>query len=228
MGHRGAAASEPENTLRSFRRALEVGVAAVELDVHLTREGELAVIHDATLERTTNGRGRVRDFSLAELKKLDAGKEEAIPSLAEALDLVKGRARLLVELKEPEAAPALLDFFRDQQAFGAAEVISFWHPALKALKAAEPRLKVGALMVGCPADPVGLARAAGADALVLQYVYVTAELVAAAHGHGLQVYIWNIDDPEALAPYLALKPDLIGSNRPEVLIEYLSNLGGGL
>jgi glycerophosphoryl diester phosphodiesterase len=228
MGHRGASASEPENTLRSFRRALRAGVAAVELDVHLTREGRLAVIHDATLERTTNGRGRVRDFSLAELKQLDAGRREAIPSLEEAFDLVKGRARLLVELKEPEAAPALLAFFREQEAFEAAEVISFWHPALKALKAAEPRLTTGALLVGCPADPVGLARAAAADALVLQYAYVTADLVAAAHGHGLKVYIWNIDDPKALAPYLALNPDLIGSNRPEVLIEYLQNLGEGL
>ena len=68
MGHRGAPADEPENTLRSFRRALAVGVAAVELDVQLTKDGRLAVIHDETLDRTTNGQGPVKDFTLAELQ----------------------------------------------------------------------------------------------------------------------------------------------------------------
>ena len=227
MGHRGAPAYEPENTLRSFRRALEMGVAAVELDVHLTKDGRLAVIHDATLERTTNGRGRVRDFTLTELKKLDAGKGETIPSLEEALNLVRGRARLLVEMKEPEAAAALLGFFRERRAFGDAGVISFWHPAIKAMKEAEPRLRTGALLVGCPADPVGLARAARADALVLQYAYVTADLVAAAHEHGLLVCIWNIDRVDTVKPYLTMNPDVIGSNRPDVLIKYMRNLGGG-
>jgi glycerophosphoryl diester phosphodiesterase len=227
MGHRGASFYEPENTLRSFRRALQMGVAAVELDVHLTRDGRLAVIHDATLERTTNGRGRVQDFTLAELQRLDAGKGEAIPSLDEALDLVRDQAHLLVEMKEPEAAAALLSFFRQRQAFGAADVISFWHPALKAMKEAESRLRTGVLLVGCPADPVGLARAARADALVLQYTYVTADLVAAAQAHGLKVYIWNIDNVETAKPYLAMNPDLMGSNRPDVLIEYMRQLGGG-
>ncbi len=221
MGHRGASFYEPENTLRSFRRALEMGVAAVELDVHLTRDGRLAVIHDATLERTTNGRGRVRDRTLKELQQLDAGQGERIPSLEEALDLVRGQALLLVELKEPEAAGTLVKFFREHQAFGDAEVISFWHPAIKSIKAEEPKIKTGALLVGCPADPGGLARAARADALVLQYAYVTADLVRAAHDHGLQVYIWNIDRVETLKPYLNMNPDLIGSNRPDVLIEYL-------
>jgi glycerophosphoryl diester phosphodiesterase len=227
MGHRGASFYEPENTLRSFRRALQMGVAAVELDVHLTRDGRLAVIHDATLERTTNGRGRVQDFTLAELQRLDAGQGEPIPSLEEALDLVRDQAHLLVELKEPEAAAALLTFFRQRQAFGAADVISFWHPALKAMKEAEPRLRTGALLVGCPADPVGLARAARADALVLQYAYVTADLVAAAQAHGLKVYIWNIDNVETAKPYLAMNPDLIGSNRPDVLIEYMRKVSKG-
>ncbi len=227
MGHRGAPFYEPENTLRSFRRALEMGVAAVELDVHLTRDGRLAVIHDQGLERTTDGRGRVRDFSLAELQKLDAGLGEAIPSLAEALDLVRGRALLLVEMKDPEAAAALVDFLREHQAFGDAEVISFWHPALKDMKERERRLRTGALMVGRPADPAGLARAARADALVLNYAYVDADLVVEAHRAGLKVYIWNIDRAETVQPYLNMAPDLIGSNRPDVLIEYVRKAAAG-
>ncbi len=221
MGHRGAPAVEPENTLRSFRRALAMGVAAVELDVQLTKDGRLAVIHDETLDRTTNGRGPVQDFSLAELKRLDAGQGEPVPSLEEVFDLVKGKAHLVVELKQPEAAPALLRFFQGHQAFEFATVISFWHPALKVLKKQEARLSTGVLMVGCPADPAGLAQAARADALILQYAYVTPKLVAAAHSHGLLVYVWNIDDINTLQPYLVMNLDGIGSNRPDVLIEYL-------
>ena len=221
IGHRGAPAEEPENTRRSFRRALDLGVAAVELDVQLTKDGRLAVIHDETLDRTTNGHGRVRDFTRADLKKLDAGQGEPIPALEEVLELVRGRAHLLVELKQPEAAPALLEFFRKHQAFEAARAISFWHPALKAMKEAEPRLQTGALLVGCPADPVALARAARADALVLNYRYVNRELVEAAQRQEIGVIVWNIDDPEILEPYLAMNLDAICTNRPREIVEKL-------
>ena len=225
MGHRGAPADEPENTLRSFRRALAVGVAAVELDVQLTKDGRLAVIHDETLDRTTNGRGPVQDFTLAELKRLDAGRGEPVPSLEEVFDLVQGQAHLVVELKQPEAAGALLDFFQERRAFEFATVISFWHPAVKALKEAEPRLNTGVLMVGCPADPVGLARAARADTLALNYRYVNRELVDAAHQQDIKVMVWNIDDPETLKPYLAMNLDAICTNRPREIIDYLAQAG---
>jgi glycerophosphoryl diester phosphodiesterase len=224
MGHRGAPASEPENTLRSFQRALAMGVAAVELDVQLTKDGRLAVIHDETLDRTTNGQGPVKDFPLAELQRLDAGQGERIPSLEEVFDLVKGKAHLVVELKQPEAAQALLHFFQDRQAFRLATVISFWHPVVKALKEQEPRLRTGVLLVGCPADPAGLARAAKADALILQYAYVTQPLVATAHSANLFVYIWNIDDINTFKPYMTMNLDGIGSNRPDVLIDYLKKI----
>ena len=167
MGHRGAAFYEPENTLRSFARALEMGVAAVELDVQLTADGRLAVIHDETVDRTTNGTGRVKDFTLAALKTLDAGQGEPIPSLEEVVDLVQGRAHLVVELKQPDAARPLLRFIQ-----------------------------------------------AGRG-------------LAAAHAAGLHVYIWNIDSPETLKPYLSLNLDGIGSNRPDVLIKYLEERGEG-
>lgn len=223
IGHRGAPAEEPENTRSSFQRALDLGAAAVELDVQLTRDGRLAVIHDETLERTTNGHGRVRDFDLADLKELDAGRGEPIPALEEVLELARGRAQLAVELKQPEAASALLEVFRKHQAFEAATVISFWHPAVKALKEAEPRLHTGVLMVGCPADPVALAHAARADTLVLNYRYVDRELVKAAHRQEIGVIVWNIDDPEILEPYLSLNLEAICTNRPREIIDFLKS-----
>ena len=225
MGHRGAPADEPENTLRSFARALAVGVAAVELDVQLTRDGRLAVIHDETLDRTTNGKGRVKDFTLAELQRLDAGRGEPVPSLEEVFDLVQGQANLVVELKQPDAAGALLRFFQERRVFEVATVISFWHPSVKALKEQEPRLDAGVLMVGCPADPVGLARAALADTLVLNYRYVNRELADAAHRQDIRVIVWNIDDPEILKPYLAMNLDAICTNRPQEIINHLKMSG---
>ncbi|MFZ5448391.1 MAG: glycerophosphodiester phosphodiesterase [Thermodesulfobacteriota bacterium] len=224
IGHRGAPVEEPENTLKSFQRALDLGVAGVELDVQLTKDGRLAVIHDETLDRTTNGRGPVQNLTLAELQRLDAGRGESVPSLEEVFDLVKGRAHLLVELKQPQAAPALLRFFQQHRAFESATAISFWHPAVKALKEQEPRLKTGALMVGCPADPVGLARAARAGTLVLNYRYVNPELVNAAYSQGIRIIVWNIDDPEVLKPYLAMNLEAICTNRPREIISAVSGL----
>lgn len=226
MGHRGAAGLEPENTLRSIRRALELGVTAVEVDVHLSRDRRLVVIHDDTVDRTTNGRGRVRDFTFAELQRLDAGKGERIPSLEEVAELVTPKAHLIVEVKAPEAGPVLTDFIRSRQLFERVHAISFWHPAVKAMKQGEPRLRTGVLLVGCPADPAGLARAALADALVLHYAYVTPELVAQAHAAGLLVFIWNIDDIATLKPYLTMSLDGIGTNRPDVVVEYVRSWRG--
>jgi glycerophosphoryl diester phosphodiesterase len=221
IGHRGAAAEEPENTLRGFRRALDAGAAGVELDVHLTKDGRLAVIHDETLDRTTNGRGRVQDFTLAELQKLDAGHGERIPSLEEVAALLRGRGQLLVELKHPDAAPALLRLCREGGLFEEIRAISFWHPVVKCLKEEEPRLRTGALMVGCPADPGGLARAALADTLVLNYRYVDRELADAAHRQGLKVIVWNIDNPAGLEPFLGMNLEAICTNRPAEIINYL-------
>lgn len=224
MGHRGAPREEPENTQRSLRRALEIGVDAVEVDVHLSRDGRVVVIHDDTVDRTTNGHGRVRDLTFAELRKLDAGKGERLPSLEEVIDLVRGRVHLVVEVKDPAAGLPVLRIFQEREIFPDAHVISFWHPLVKALKEQEPRLRTGVLLVGCPVDPAGMARAAKAEALVLNYAYVTPELVAATHAHGLLVYVWNIDDVETLKAYLPLNLDGIGSNRPDLIVEYVKTL----
>ena len=221
IGHRGAAAEEPENTLRGFRRALDAGAAAVELDVQVTKDGRLAVIHDETVDRTTNGRGRVQDLTLAELQRLDAGFGEHVPALEEVVELVRGRGQLLVELKQPGSAPPFLRLCRERRLFEDLWAISFWHPVIKGLKEEEPRLRTGALMVGCPADPGGLARAALTDTLVLNYRYVHRELAALAHGQGLKISVWNIDDPAILEPYLALNLAAICTNKPGEIIGYL-------
>ncbi|RJR44148.1 MAG: glycerophosphodiester phosphodiesterase [Deltaproteobacteria bacterium] len=224
IGHRGAAFEEPENTLRGFLRALDAGAAGVELDVQMTKDGRLAVIHDETVDRTTDGFGRVRDFTLAELQKLDAGQGERIPALEEVVELVRGRGQLLVELKHPESAPALLRLCREGGLFEDIRAISFWHPVVKALREQEPRLRTGALMAGCPVDPRGLARAALTDTLVLNYRYVDRDLADAAHRQGVKVIVWNIDDPISLEPYTDMNLEAICTNRPGEIINYLRRI----
>jgi glycerophosphoryl diester phosphodiesterase len=224
MGHRGAKAYEPENTLRSIHRALDMGVQAVENDVHVSRDGRLVVIHDATVNRTTNGSGQVAELSWTELRRLDAGRGERLPSLEEVVALVRGRVHLFVEMKNPKAIEPLAKFFQVQDLFAEAHVISFWHPALKELRRLQPHIRTGVLFVGCPVNPAVLAQTADAEALVLNYQYVTPELVQMAHQSGLTVAVWNIDTITDLLPVLPLDLDYIGSNSPDILINYLQSI----
>ena len=110
MGHRGARREFAENTLRSIEIALAAGVGAVEIDVRLSRDGHLIVIHDETLDRTTNGEGAVLDMNIAELRALDAGEGERLPTLDEVLELVRGRAELFVELKAADCEEVTLQY----------------------------------------------------------------------------------------------------------------------
>jgi glycerophosphoryl diester phosphodiesterase len=219
MGHRGAAALEPENTLLSINRALEIGVNAVEIDVHLTRDKELAVIHDSTLDRTTNGTGPVSSYTLSEIKKFDAGKGERIPSLQAVIDLVRGRGRLIVELKEEGTEQGVVELIRENALYDSAYVISFWHTLVKRVKEMDSRIKTGVLLVGCPVNAC-LAKSASADAMVMNYAFVNKELVETAHREEVKVFIWNIDHPDLLKPYAEMQVDGIGSNDPGILVNY--------
>jgi len=219
MGHRGAAALEPENTLLSVSRAMDIGVDAVEIDVHQTRDQEIVVIHDDTVDRTTNGSGRVRDLTLKELKELDAGKGESIPTLQEMIDAVNGRVKLVIELKEPGGERAVVDLIERNHLVESAHTISFWHDAVKTVKDLNDRIKTGVLLVGCPVDPA-VAIHARADALVMHYGFIKQALIQAAHGEGLKVFIWNIDDTSLVGPFAEMGVDGIGSNDPRVVVEY--------
>jgi glycerophosphoryl diester phosphodiesterase len=221
MGHRGAAALEPENTLLSINRALEIGVNAVEIDVHVTKDKELAVIHDPTLDRTTNGTGPVSGYTLSEIKKFDAGKGERIPCLQEVIALIRGRGRLIVELKEEGTEQRVVELIEKNEFYDSACVISFWHMLVKRVKEMDSRIKTGVLLVGCPVDAC-LAKSAFADALVMNYAFVNRELVEAAHWEGVKVFIWNIDRPELLKPYADMQVDGIGSNDPRILVNYFT------
>jgi glycerophosphoryl diester phosphodiesterase len=219
MGHRGAAAVEPENTLLSISCAIETGVDAVEIDVRLTKDRTLVVIHDATVDRTTNGTGPVSSYELKEIKELDAGKGEAIPTLQEVIDVIDGKATLVVELKEEGTEQSVVELIEKNKLEENVYVISFWHQLVKSAKSMNRRIKTGVLLVGCPVDSC-VATHVSADALVMRYNFVNKQFVEMAHEEGLKIFVWNIDDAHLLPPYAEMGVDGIGSNDPRVLVEY--------
>ena len=219
MGHRGAAALEPENTLLSIARAIEIGVDAVEIDVHLTKDREVVVIHDATVDRTTNGTGPVNSFTVQEIKRLNAGKGQAIPTLQDVIDLIDMRVKLIIELKQEGTEKSVVDLIARNNLYDNAYVISFWHRLVKTVKEMDSSIKTGVLFVGCPVDTC-VATQASADVLVMKYSFVNKEFVKSAHQDDIKVFIWNIDDRDVLIPYADMGVDCIGSNDPRVLVEY--------
>jgi glycerophosphoryl diester phosphodiesterase len=245
IAHRGDSAHRPENTLASFASALEVGAEIVELDVQLTRDGHVIVIHDPTLDRTTNGTGDVRAMTLAEVRRVSAGYPsrfggahagERVPTLAEVLALLEGRGRAMIEIKKESVAEAGGD---GVEARTIAEVrkagmvknvafLSFDRRALLRCRELAPEISRGHLFHRAePAEAIAGTRAANCEVLMPEKGMLSEELRDRAREAGLRVATWVVDDPEeleALARY-----DLYGvaSNRPGALIDALPDLVRG-
>lgn len=223
IGHRGAAAYEPENTLSSIRKAIELGVDAVEIDVHLSKDDEVVVIHDDTLERTTNAFGNVSDTNFSALRNLNAGKGEKIPYLQEVINQVKEKCILIIELKGQKTEKKVVELIQKNKLHERCFVISFWHGMARRVKDLDPNIRTGVLFVGHPVKPYRLAKDAKADALVLNYKFISKKLVDKAHKSGLKVFVWNIDDKKDIKPIAELGVDGISSNKPDILVEYVKN-----
>lgn len=244
IGHRGAPQRAPENTLAAFALAIELGVDGIELDVQLTHDGHVVVIHDFTLERTTDGAGLAAARTLDELRRLDAGAwygpafgGERIPLLAEVVDLARGRCRLQVEIKgtSPGIPAAVARVLRDGNALDGTLVTSFAHALLPAVKDAEPRLRTGTLFRpnALPTDEralieeaINMARWARADAIDPHFSIVTPALVEAAHAAGLEVAAWTVDDPADMRRLTAAGIDRMTTNVPDVLLAELRQQRG--
>jgi len=235
IAHRGASAEAPENTAAAFRRALAIGVDGVELDAHLSADGEPVVIHDRVLDRTTDGHGPVGAHRLAALRRLDAGRwfgdafaGERIPTLAEALDLLRG-VRVIVEIKreggEYQAIAARVASVIGASGHRDVTVSSFDHPVLLEVRAHLPALPTAVLYVAKPVHPERLAQDAGAEILHPHWSLLTPDDVARAHAAGLRVETWVVDDSDDQTRVAAMGVDAIMTNHPERLRAALAALG---
>ena len=141
IGHRGARAYEPENTLRSFAKAIELGVNAIEFDARKTKDNEIVVIHDETVDRTTNGRVLVRELTLAEIKRLVTDKGEKVPTLEEALDFLDRKVKILIELKETGIEDRVLKIVREKGLRDNVIIISFHEDAIKRVREIDEKVE---------------------------------------------------------------------------------------
>jgi glycerophosphoryl diester phosphodiesterase len=198
IGHRGAAAHAPENTLASFALALSQGADAVECDIHAVG-GRLIVLHDHTLERTTNGTGPLGDWEFDALRTLDAGGGQPIPTLDEVLDLCSGKATVHIELKGAQTAEPTARLLAERKTAGIVDdvvVSSFDHAQLTDLLRADPAIRTAALNgEPLPADAAG-AQALGTFAIHPNRKGLTEAFVVDAHRRGLVVNVWTVNDPE--------------------------------
>ncbi|MDZ7669813.1 MAG: glycerophosphodiester phosphodiesterase family protein [Gammaproteobacteria bacterium] len=192
IGHRGAAGLAPENTLPSFRRAYACGVSAVELDVYVV-QGELVVIHDATLQRTTNGSGPVMGHSLAALRALDAGDGWPVPLLSEVIAELPAGVGLNVELKGPETAAPVAEELARHSGLDSL-VSSFTHPELRRFRELDGHTPVAPLFARWRPNAWRIAAALDARAVNLSRTTVTRERLTEARRRGLQTFIYTVND----------------------------------
>jgi glycerophosphoryl diester phosphodiesterase len=239
--HRGGALLWPENSLLAFRKAVELGAEYLELDVHLSRDGEVVVIHDPTLDRTTTGVGRVRDQTLADLRGLrlrdrtGAPTDEAVPTLDEVARIAAaGRRQLLLEVKVdadraryPGIEEKVLAVLDRHGLAGAAVVMAFERETWRRVRELRPEIRAGALYSARSLERQGTTlvtemeevRAAGVAFLGLHDLLITPEVVARARRAGVTLGAWTVNEAEAIRRVVELGVGIVISDRPDLARE---------
>ncbi|MET8976680.1 glycerophosphodiester phosphodiesterase family protein [Streptomyces sp. NPDC004539] len=214
MGHRGVMGVEPENTLRSFVAAQAAGLDGIELDLHLSSDGELVVMHDADVDRTTDGSGPVREHTLQELRAFDAGRGERVPTFEEALDAVS--VPLQAEIKDAQAAQALAEVMLKRELVDRVEVSSFHDQALAEITRLVPGVRTALIGGRYGADIADRAVDVGARTLCLNIRRLTLETVEHARKHDLRVLAWVVNTQDQLRLARAFELDGVTTDYPEI------------
>jgi len=216
IGHRGARGLEPENTMRSFRKALELGVDYIECDVHMTKDGHIVLMHDHTVDRTTNGSGPVNSFTFDEIRKLDAGKGETIPTLQELLDLARGKVKLHIELKD-EAATEPTVRLVEKNSMEAKVFLTGNTETLRRVRELNSSIPTEHIFGEPSDDAIDRALSVGAKRVSCHISHLTSEFVRRAHENGLQVIAWPPNTVEEAKKAIECGVDLICTDRPDIV-----------
>ncbi len=232
IAHRGASGYEPENTLKAFRKAIALGANMIECDVHLTKDGQVVVIHDETVDRTTKGKGKVADKTLAELQKLKIAKTEKIPTLEGVLNLVQHFCKINVEIKDPQATEKvvelvtkkkiLMDLLVSSSNVEIIEKVNQLNPNIQTGLIVEKKwtrtlLNMGGLIPIFALKQVTAAKAQNVRATVicLDKELASEEMITFFHQQRLQVYVWTVDEEEEIRKIKKLGVEGIISNYPD-------------
>ena len=214
IGHRGAKGYKPENTLASFAKAIELNVDAIELDVHLSSDGEIMVIHDETLNRTTTKTGFVSDYSASELKRL------GIPTLEEVILLVNRRCVINIEIKEATATPKVLQLIEksvneQHWKYIQFQISSFNWEALSMVSKINSKIAIGVLAEASIEKALAFAIQIKAHSINPYFKLLNSENVNLIHSNGFKIYTWTVNTPEDLIFVKSLKVDGIISDFPD-------------
>ena len=214
IGHRGAKGYEAENTLASFAKAIELNVDAIELDVHLSSDGEIMVIHDETLNRTTTKTGFVSDFSAPELKRL------GIPTLEEVILLVNRRCVINIEIKEATATPKVLQLIEksvneQHWKYNQFQISSFNWEALSMVSKINSKIAIGVLAEASIEKALAFAIQIKAHSINPYFKLLNSENVNLIHSNGFKIYTWTVNTPEDLIFVKSLNVDGIISDFPD-------------
>jgi glycerophosphoryl diester phosphodiesterase len=221
ISHAACKGHAPENTLLGVRRAIELSADGIEIDVHASRDGVPVLIHDDTVDRTTDGTGAVSQMTLDELRGLDAGDGERVPTLAETLDLTRGRCLLVMEVKQAAIEEQVLRVVRDQRALGDCVVHSFNPQVVGRFRALEPTLPAALLTAGLNItdwnELFALALSLNAQGISVLFGKVDANLVRRAHLRKLSVYTWTVDEADDMRRMRDCGVDAITTDYPDRL-----------
>lgn len=228
FAHRGASGIEPENTLRAIKAALDANVDGIEIDVHQV-DDKLVVIHDRWLHRTTSGIGQIKHYNFTDLRQLDAGKGEKIPTLDEVLSLTSAKCIVNIELKSVDNIEILFNCIDDAQKkhnFDINQVLlsSFNHRLLNNIKEQRPEFLIGALTACYPLEYSKFAEKLKAYSVHLDIDFISESFVQDAHSRGLKVYVYTVDELEDITAVKALGVDGIFSNLPTKTKSHLAHL----
>jgi glycerophosphoryl diester phosphodiesterase len=230
IAHRGASAYEPENTLRAFDLAIRQGAQMIELDLHITCDNHVVVIHDPTLNHTTNLTGRVDRLSLAEVRRADAGKGERVPTLDETLDLTLGKVGLYLEMKDPRAAAPTLRIIRERRCQSQVLLASFDIELMRGLGEEVRDTELGLILGNATFHPMVRWREAFPwlalrrvkhQVLCMRVELCYGYLAARARANGKKLYVWTADAEKQFARMTSIGVDGIVTNTPDRLISYL-------
>lgn len=219
VAHRGASGLAPENTMAAHRVAFRSGAHMIETDVQETEDGKLVCIHD--FDRTTNGSGAIAELSYRELRELDAGNGEKIPSLEEVLDYTRGKLKLNIELKVTDIEKKVLDFVKERKMIPDITISSFLHGTLIATRNLDTEVSTAVLVTNLQDDMISYVNELEANALNPNHKTISPVLVNDAHSNNILIFPWTVNDSSRMQVLYNLGVDGIITDFPDVALKAL-------
>ena len=218
IGHRGARGHAPENTLAAIEKGIALHSHMIEFDLQHTRDGQLVLLHDATLDRTTNGHGRIAELTWEDARRLKVGGNQPLPLLADALRVASGRAGVMIELKAEGIARETVRIVQESRFSGPVVYGSFLHDQLLEIRRAQPQAHTLALIEAIPVNRTAFATDAQATHVGVAFNTLTAPFLGALHAKSLRVFVYTVNEPADIRAAKAMGVDGIISDYPDRLM----------